>query len=454
MIDRLSLATAENRFGLGARPDHGVPGNPRPWLEAQLDRFEPRPPQIAAAGDSSAVIRRLIDYREQRRAEKPGDNAASRRAMREAFATQALARISEAVETQTPFMERLVAFWSNHFAISVNKPVVRGLGGLIEFEAIRPNLGGRFIDLWLAVMRHPAMLLYLDQAPSIGPNSTVALMAAQHGRVRGLNENLAREAMELHSLGVRSGYSQGDVAELARALTGWSIGGLGPGPATRDGQPGLFAFFPAMHEPGERIVLGRRYAAAGERQAVAILSDLAARPETARHIATKLVRHFIADEPPAAAVARLAAVFAQSGGSLPAIHRALIALPEAWQSAPAKFKTPYDWLVSALRGVDSPPPTQRIVGTLAELGQPLWQPGAPAGWPDLESAWAGPDALLRRVLVADRIGALAPATLDARSLATRLVADVSARTASVIASASTPGQALALLLVAPEFQRR
>lgn len=449
MTDRRAAAIAENRFGLGARAGTPPPSDPHGWLKVQLGRFEPRPAPIAATGDSATMVKAFADYRTRvRTLKRQGvDKAATeadRSFLQAAYLAQARARIRQAVASDTPFPERLVAFWANHFAVSVEKQAVRGLGGLMEFEAIRPNLGGRFIDLWLAVMRHPAMLLYLDQAQSIGPDSPAARRAGGRGRAAGLNENLAREALELHSLGVRTGYSQADVTELARALTGWTI----------DSGTGGYRFAAAMHQPGGRTVLGRRYPDDGEEQARAILTDLAGRPETATHVAAKLVRHFIADTPPPAAVARVAAVFRRTGGSLPALHAALVDSPEAWSAGRAKFKTPWDWTVSALRAVAVPRLHDRMVGMLAELGQPPWRPRAPAGWADEATAWAGPDALLRRLEVADRIGRLAAPTTDARRLADRLLGGVSARTAGVIDAAASPGQGLTLLLVSPEFQRR
>ena len=192
-----------------------------------------------------------------------------------------------ALTTDSPFVERLVHFWANHFAVSVDKLPVIGLAGLLEFEAIRPHVLGRFSDMLLAVEQHPAMLVYLDQAQSIGPNSRAGELAAMRGgKQRGLNENLAREIMELHTLGVRTGYSQADVTEFARALTGWTVSGLGRGPAARPigGVPGQFVFADILHEPGARTIVGKSYDQPGEAQARAVLRDLAASPATARHL--------------------------------------------------------------------------------------------------------------------------------------------------------------------------
>ena len=385
-----------------------------------------------------------------------------RREARAAYVSMVGARANAALTTPAPFVERLVHFWSNHFAISIDKLPVIGLGGLLELEAIRPHVLGRFADMLNAVLQHPAMLLYLDQAQSIGPKSPVMERFGQRPALRraGLNENLAREVLELHTLGVGGGYKQEDVTELARALTGWTVSGLTRGRGARlagvDGEPGDFAFAAAVHEPGPRTILGRPYHQEGQAQAQAILSDLAAHPATARHLATKLARHFAGDTPPPALVHRLERAYLGSGGDLPTVYRALIAAPETWVEQPVKFKTPWEWSVSALRALGTQQVEgQAVTGLMNQLGQPVWRPGSPAGWDDIASAWAGPDALLRRVEAAERMAGRAGDTIDARQLAPRIVtASLSLMTRQAIERAESPGQGLALLLVAPEFLRR
>ena len=231
-----------------------------------------------------------------------------RQSIRQDYLAMNAARLNLALTTQVPFIERLVHFWANHFAVSVDKLPVIGLAGLLEFEAIRPNVLGRFSDMLLAVEQHPAMLVYLDQAQSVGPDSEAGeFVSGRGGKQFGLNENLAREIMELHTLGVRTGYSQADVTEFARALTGWTVGGLGRGPAARlvGGANGQFQFASILHEPGSRTIMGKRYDQQGEAQATAIFLDLASSPATAKHLATKLGRHFAGDDPPPALVDRL-----------------------------------------------------------------------------------------------------------------------------------------------------
>lgn len=384
-----------------------------------------------------------------------------RQAARSQYMVEVGARMRAALVSQTPFAERLVHFWANHFAVSVDRLATTGLAGLLEFEAIRPNLLGSFADMLLAVEQHPAMLLYLDQAQSIGAASMLgSQVSARGGRQVGLNENLAREILELHTLGVRTGYLQQDVTEFARALTGWTVAGLTRGPAARladlIGEPGMFVFADRLHEPGVRTIMGRQYAQQGEGQARAVLEDLAVHPATARHIATKLARHFVTDDPPPALVARLAAAFTSSRGDLPTLYAALIDAPESWAPDAAKFKTPWDWGVSALRALGAQTIDDKVaMAMMQQLGQPVWRPGSPAGWEDVAASWLGPDALLRRVEVAERLARRAGEAGDPRALASRLLpGTLSPSTAQAIARADSPGQGLALLLVAPEFLRR
>jgi uncharacterized protein (DUF1800 family) len=459
-------AVALNRFGLGARPNEAAPANPKAWLAGQLDRFEPRPAPLAAQPQSAgAAADYIARQREVAQANKgnPADQMAARRMLvadaRDDYQDAVNARAAVALSTDTPFVERLVYFWSNHFAISTEKPQVTALAGAFEADAIRPHVLGRFEDMLAAVEQHPAMQIYLDQITSVGPGSVQALRAAQRdtGRKVGLNENLAREIMELHTLGVRSGYSQADVTEFARALTGWSIGGFGPGGGPlANAQPGAFLFRPLLHEPGTRSIMGRRYDQPGEGQARAVLADLAASPATARHLATKLARHFVADDPPPALVDRLAAAYSQSRGDLPTVYRALIAAPEAWSPQSAKFKTPWEWTISSLRGLGR---TQlgamQMAATQNQLGQPVWRPGSPAGFDDIAASWAAPDALIRRVELAQRFAAQAGDRVDARALGEKLLPGVQSQDAKdQIARAESPAAALALLLVSPDFQRR
>jgi uncharacterized protein (DUF1800 family) len=466
-------AVALNRFGLGARPDEAIPPDPRRWLLDQFDRYEPNPAALATLPGTTAQMAEYTDYLAEQRRPKGVQAAAApvptrpmdaermmnRRdfiaASRDDYQAAVNARAAMALTTSTPFVERLVWFWSNHFAVSIEKQPVTALAGPFEAEAIRPYVLGRFEDMLVAVERHPAMQLFLDQVRSVGPGSPQALRVAQRnpGRTPGLNENLAREILELHTLGVRTGYSQADVTDFARALTGWSVGGLNP---QADVAPGAFLFRAQVHEPGPRTIMGQRYDQPGEGQARAVLADLATHPATARHIATKLARHFVADDPPPAVVDRLTAAYRKSDGDLPTVYRALVASPEAWAPQPAKFKTPWEWMVSSLRGVGRRDLGQmQPVAMQNQLGQPVWRPGSPAGYDDVAASWAAPDALVRRVELSQRYAALVGDRLDARTLGDKLLPGVLGEaTRSEISRAESPAAALALLLVSPEFQRR
>jgi uncharacterized protein (DUF1800 family) len=458
MASMTPAALALNRFGLGARPDDTPPADPQRWLLSQFERYEPLPAAWQAVPRTPVLVQAWSAQQRAVRQAADGLRAGIRQAYlrqaRDEYVAAVGARAGSALQTRAPFVERLVHFWSNHFAVSVDKLLIVGMAGGFEADAIRPHVLGRFEDLLLAVVRHPAMLLYLDQAQSIGPGSLAGMRAAERQqRRRGLNENLAREILELHTLGVRGGYTQADVTEFARALTGWTL----PGDALAEEAAATFRFVPALHEPGARTVLSRGYAEGGEQQARAILLDLATAPATARHIATKLARHFVADDPPPALVQRLADTFVRSGGDLPSVYRELIAAPEAWRpAAAAKFKTPWEWAISGLRalGQQAVPPMQ-AANLMNQLAQPVWRPGSPAGYDDVAAAWAAPDALVRRVEVAQRIAARAGDTVDARALAPRVLPGaLGEATATAIARAESPTSGLALLLVSPEFLRR
>jgi uncharacterized protein (DUF1800 family) len=479
----LSSTIALNRFGLGARPGDQPPSEPKRWLLQQLGRFEPRPQALAQVPARTQVVEQLANYiaeqqmagrdkRQMQPASMPTDGMPQqaekqvdpvkrylRQSIRQDYLVMNSARLSAALTTDSPFVERLVHVWANHFAVSVDKLPVIGLAGLLEFEAIRPHVLGKFSDMLLAVEQHPAMLVYLDQAQSIGPNSLAGQrIALRGGKQRGLNENLAREIMELHTLGVRTGYSQADVTEFARALTGWTVSGLGRGPAARlvGGTPGQFQFAEMLHEPGSRTIIGKRYDQPGEAQARAVLLDLAASPATAKHLSTKLARHFAGDDPSPALVERLSRAYLASGGDLPTVYRALVDSPESWAPQPVKFKNPWDWSVSALRAIGARDLEPQIAaGVLKQLGQPTWQPGSPAGWDDIAASWAGPDALVRRVEVAQRLADRAGSSVDARALAEKLFpGSLGEATRTAIARAESPTEGLALLLVSPEFVRR
>lgn len=489
---------AANRFGLGLRPgDPPLTGDVGRWFAPQWDGFDPNPPTLANLPGRSQLadaVLQLRDLQQESRAERrgrgdgdmAGDDAmranaadapaapprpaaspeqrAARRALRDIYAGAAQARVQTALDSDTPFMERWVHFWSNHFAVSVDKIACLPFAGDFEFRAIRPNVRGSFLNLLRAAVFHPAMLLFLDQAQSVGPDSPLlaryASRARQNGRQLGLNENLAREIMELHTLGVRSGYNQADVTAFARALTGHSVAGLARGPARRlsgGTAAGESVFIDALHQPGEQRIMGRLYAQNGAAQADAILSDLASHAATARHIAHKLAVHFVADDPPPTLVQKLADGFAASGGDLGTLARTLITAPEAWAATPPKFKTPWDWGISAMRalGIGQNSNMRLNIGLFDQLGQTIWRPGSPAGFADAAANWAGPAALADRVDAAERLCALLPAGVDPNARAMQILADaIDPATASAIARADSAQQGMALTILSPIFLRR
>ncbi|MBI3512603.1 MAG: DUF1800 domain-containing protein, partial [Proteobacteria bacterium] len=381
-------ALAAARFGLGAKPGElaAIGREPRGWVERQLKPGTPLPAALAGQPTSAQILAEVLEANAAGGAQKIGQLARQR--LRSVYLAEAAARTQAAIDSDHPVVERLVQFWSNHFTISVHgKPIVLGIPGAYEREAIRPHVLGRFEDMLRAVVEHPAMLVYLDNWLSFGPDSL-----GGRRRKKGLNENLAREILELHTLGVNGGYTQADVTTFAKVLTGWTMTPL------KEAQPGRFRFEPRIHEPGDKVLLGKRYPEAGKAEGDAVLRDLARHPSTARFIATKLARHFIADEPPAAAVELLARRFLDTGGDLGAVTRALVALPEAWPASPSKIKTPNDLVVSAFRalgGYSGEP--LRLVQILAVLDQSPFGAPSPAGWPDKAAEWIGPEATMKRI---------------------------------------------------------
>jgi uncharacterized protein (DUF1800 family) len=443
MLDLRAAAIAANRFGFG--PKNGelaaIAADPRGWLKDQI-----KPMQSPAAGNPSSA--RLAEFLQARKDRKTDADLAKmfQKDLREDFKNDAAHRTLAAAASATPFRERLVQFWSNHFTVSIQRPIVIPVAIGFENEAIRPNVTGRFRDMLLAVARHPAMLLYLDNAQSVGPNSVAGRM-----RDKGLNENLGREMLELHTLGVDGGYTQKDVTEFAKILTGWSIA------RAEEPNAGNFRYRPMIHEPGDKTLLGRVYHEDGENEAAAAMDDLAARPETARHIATKLARHFVADDPPKAAIDALATVFQRTGGDLYAVSLALIDLPDIWSAPLTKVKTPNDLVISAYRafGITDREFGDGAIGALRLMGQVPMAAPSPAGWADTADSWIAPEAMMTRVQWALAAGQKLDGHADAREVARNSIQPVAGdSTMFHIDNAPSSAEALALLIASPEFQRR
>ncbi len=452
----LDAAIAATRFGLGARPGELAMAqtDPRGWLRAQVTPSGADLPRAAGGQPLPSAQEDYQAFLASRAAEKAaGTDQDARHAavqpLHDAIDAEVLARAQLGAATPAPFRERWTLFWDNHFTVSTVKgEELNATAAAFEREAIRPHVFGRFEDLLVAASRHPAMLMYLDQQTSTGPNSPAGL---KHPGA-GLNENLGREIMELHSLGVDAGYSQADVTEFARALTGWSMGG-GGAPVE---QQGLFLYKPQLHEPGERRVFGRTYPAEDEAQARTILRDFASSPHTSRHLARKIAGHFVADDPPPALVAKLDRAYRKSDGDLAAVAEALVSAPESWTPDAAKLKTPYEFLISAYRAVGFVPTDARkeVFAPLGGLGQrPFFAP-QPNGWSDAAADWGAPDAVVRRIGWA-RSFAGGRASVDPSQVAeAALGARLSPDTAAAVRRAETRPEALTLLLMSPEFQRR
>ncbi len=469
---------ASHRFGFGMAGDGRAPIEGRAHLEAQLAQ-----PQLAMMrGPQPSVadgLRRYAEVKQERREanaqaaqraqqqERAGGDmqaqgggmARPRQAQAQGDGMQAgmprlpgphhyillpemEARVQKALSGDADFLERLVVFWANHFTISVKGGRLLAVAGPYERDVIRANVTGRFRDMLFAATRHAAMLMYLDNARSVGPNS----LNGQR-RHQGINENHAREILELHTLGVDGGYTQADVTSFALALTGWDIIG------TRGADPGAFTFNPNNHEPGPKRVLGKVYAQEGEAQAAAILEDLARHPATARHVARKFAAHFVADTPPPGLVAKLEESFRRSGGDLGELARTLIRAEEAWTPQLSKLRTPYEFMIAAVRTSGDQPSPRRLNAMLTNLGQGVWQAPSPAGYPDRSAEWMAPDAIKTRADFA--IEFASGFTGDAADLARQVLGPaLSDETLTAIRRAESGRQGLAILLMSPEFQRR
>ena len=456
---------AASHFGLGAGPGEleGIAGDPRGWLRAQLRAPAARPTALSDVPPSretlSDFMEQLTRQRRLKRSLAENDSGARdefremqrslRRSMAEVVQAQVGARIRAGIETDTPFRERLVHFWSNHFTVSAagGKHFIASSCVAFESEAIRGHLDAHFADMLLAVEQHPVMLIYLDNQQSIGPDSRVG-----RRRKRGLNENLAREILELHTLGVDGGYSQQDVTSLARILTGWTVAN---GRHVR-GEPGTFAFMNVMHQPGDQMLLGRRYRDEGVRQGERALRDLAEHPATARFIATKLVRHFVADDPPEDAIDRVARVFSASDGHLPSVHAALLDLEQTWDRRHRKLKTPNELVVSSLRGLGLPRlPEKPLLGSLKLLDQFPFTAPSPAGWPDTAEHWGSPNAILQRIDWGTRLGERVGSAREPRAMLAHMTGPASRQVLQIsVERAASAAQGLALVLAGPDFQWR
>jgi uncharacterized protein (DUF1800 family) len=473
------MLSALNRFGLGANiHQDGLGSDPRGWLKQQLNRTEP--PQILAdLPNSLSYLRQQQAYREQQAAAKraqsapESDNssllkkelqqkvakpnkkiAGGANFFREITQKEISMRMQHAITTENDFNERLSYFWSNHFAVSIDKRTASLYAAPMEREAIRPNLNTSFSEMLLAVTQHPAMLLYLDNVRSVGESSKFAYAKKKNPkRATGLNENLAREILELHTVGVKGGYSQTDVTEFARALTGWSI----PGGQRLAGASTAFQFNAASHEPGNRRVLGKDYRANGIEQGRMILRDIAVQPATAHHLALKLARHFVSDTPPAAMVERMTAAYLKHQSQLEPMYHAMIDSDEAWSPQARKFKTPLDFVISAFRssGISLQGHERQVYSFLERMGHLPFMSRSPEGYADTMADWSGPDALFKRLQAASSLAEWAPRNISAFDVAKRSLGNaLDKETTTAIQRAESSHQALSIVVACPAFQWR
>jgi uncharacterized protein (DUF1800 family) len=444
-MSTLNAYIATNRFGFGPRPGElaRIGDDARRWLKAQIQRETPPP---AAFDHLPLAADIVLEIANARRTDTQTYQATVDRLSNAHAPAEFQARVEVMTRSDTPFRERLVQFWSNHFIVSGEEPKVLPLVGAFEREVIRPHVFGRFADLLFAAIRHPAMLMYLDNQYSFGPNSPLGQ------RVKGFSERLAQEILRYHTLGLTGPYGQDDVEALANMLTGWSHGGIGG----RGPHDGYFRFRPTGHEPGAKRFLGKLYPEAGVEEAEQALAFLAGHHATAHFVATKLVQHFVADDSPPAAVRSMTRVFYETGGDLAEVSAALIDLDAAWAIPLTKVKTPYDLVVSTLRAIDQQEIRPHgLMHALRDLGQDIYYPRTPAGWSDRAEDWIVRDALIRRIEWAREVASGIPRTVDPLALADLAIGPVaSPATLNTIAQAPSIEVGVALVLASSEFQRR
>lgn len=467
-LDSSAGAIAVHRFGLGPKPTTlaSIRSDPRGALLAELaagpsTKIDASLPSTAEAGRKTELLHLERKRLKQQRSATAAENAApepdgtaqqkvagapqtdpNAESPKELLGDEASARFEAAMEADIGFNERLVWFWSNHFCVSTTKAAVRKFAGPFEREAIRPHVLGRFADMLQAVESHPAMLIYLDNQGSIGPNSQVGI-----ARGRGLNENLGREIMELHTLGVRSDYTQADVTSFAKVITGWALTPRGDEGGT------AFAFDPRRHEPGPQTVQGKIYPDTGVEQGRAVLADFARNPATAHHVCGKFARHFLSDQASDSLVDQLARTFLDSDGDLKTVAMALVSHPSALSMPRTKLKLPMEWLVGIWRAAEMKPGPRDYGGRLTLLGQPLWRPPAPKGFPDDSASWM--DNLTTRLDIATGYAGEFDSRIDARALLQATIGPLASQsTTEAIARAENPAQALTLFFMSPEFSRR
>jgi uncharacterized protein (DUF1800 family) len=446
------MAIAASRFGLGAGPQDDPGSDAKAWLKAQLQGPDPglasgKFASLPTGGEAEDNYYQIIQQIKAFMAANPNQPSTQLlQPLGVAMRADMAAQLWFAATTPYSFRERLVWFWANHFSASVQSNAAGPFIGPMLREAIRPHVTGKFTDMVLAAESHPAMLRSLNNYNSFGPNSPVGLRTG-----RGLNENLGRECMELHTVSLAAGYTQTDVTNMAKILTGWSIALQSQG-ADSTG----FKYNPNIHEPGPQTVMGHSFDG-GQQAGIDALTFLSTYPTTYDFLARKLVIHFVADDPPPAAVAQIAGVLRDTQGDLGAASAALVDLPQAWVPG-QKFKTPFEYTISMVRAAPPPPSPKPplLQAVLNQLGQPVWSAPLPNGWPDQAADWAGSDAVMARIDFAyTYAGRFGDATTSPLQLADNALGPLlRPETRAAMSAAGSPREAMTLFLTAPEFQRR
>ncbi len=440
---KLKAFHASTRFGLGAKAGElqQISSHPRGWLMEQIKNAQ-IPDEVKERHNGKGLMGESLKSLRNKPKTKDGKKV---NILKDIYVNETGARMLAQIRSNQPFIERMVMFWSNHFTVSIQKPNVNGIINQYEVDVIRPHVTGYFKDMLLAVCQHPTMLYYLDNIQSLGPNSIAGLK-----RGKGLNENLAREILELHTLGVDGGYTQKDIIELAKIITGLSLD------KGTDGAILKYKFQPYAHEPGSKKLLGRTYKEGGEQEGIDALNRLANHPSTASFIATKLARHFISDTPSSHSINVLANSFRNSNGHLPTVMKTLINLNDAWKEPLTKFKTPYEFVISAFRLTDVEPQTnKKALASLNALNFRPFSAPSPAGFDDIANSWASPDAIMKRVEWSYKMAQRIQSYTDPKKLAnTGLGGIISTSTRTTIERAASGTDGIAFLLASPEFQRR
>lgn len=436
------------RFGVGPKiGEYNSITDPLDWALKQL-LMEPDTSKFKKLPNTQEMLKLTAQYRSAQKDDKKnnmmmeGSSQAVKKEMQEASRKQFSSHIHQSITTKTPVLEKLALFWGNHFTVSSANNKIRPIVTSYQREVIYPNLSGSFKDLLFAAETHPAMLMYLNNDVSIGENSKFG-----RRRNRGLNENLAREILELHTLGTSGGYSLEDIKSLAKILTGWTV--------TRRGSPkktGKTAFSDLMHEPGKHELLGKIYGRKGGKQLYQALDDIAHHPNTAKFIAGKLATHYISDEPEQKLVDAIAQTFLETNGHLPSIHAKTFELALENPQPFTKARDHYSYVIAVTRAMGYKAKyAKKIHQVLNDMGQIPFNAPGPDGWPDSEENWISPQGLMRRISFAQEV-ARVQRNKDARSLMDDLFADsLSSMTRQHVRRAESPMQGLVLALASPEF---